>query len=90
MSKVTEEQRSLETEKRMHILNMTKSRRALGGDSSLPKITPINSPSMSHFMMKNPNNRKPLGQLRPSIHGAPDLTIDNDIGGHGDQIRRFA
>jgi hypothetical protein len=60
MSKVTEEQRALESEKKRHIMNMIRSRKALGGDSSLPKISPINSPRMSHFMLKNPNNRKPV------------------------------
>lgn len=59
MSKVTEEQRVLESEKKWQMVNMIKSRRALGGDLSLPKISPINnSPRMSHFMMKNPKNKK--------------------------------
>jgi hypothetical protein len=61
MTKVTEEQRSLE--KKWQLINMLKSRRALGGASSLPKISPVNSPRMSHFMLKNPKNRKPTDKV---------------------------
>ena len=54
MNKVTEEQNQLE--KKWQMLNVMKSRKALGGDAP-PKIASIKSPQLSHFMMRNPQNK---------------------------------
>ena len=44
MSRVTEEQHQLENQKKWMMLNVMKTRRALGGEVSLSKISNVTSP----------------------------------------------
>lgn len=62
MNKVTEEQNQLD--KKWMMLNVIKSRKALGGDIP-PKIASINSPQLSHFMKsKNTSTKDEISSER--------------------------